>query len=98
MLSYYYHHSKYPVSTGSSTLINSSSSSSPTSHISVATIKNFSSNLSSNSETDSPTMPNNSEQFKQSLNTSETNTCKCKSIFKVDSIIFIPIIWLAGLN
>ena len=45
MLSYYYHHSKYPITTSASSTPTSSS------HISIARIKNFSSNLSTN-ETD----------------------------------------------
>ena len=42
MLSYYYHHSKYPITTSASSTPTSSS------HISIARIKNFSSNLSTN--------------------------------------------------
>ncbi len=61
MLSYYYHHSKYPITTSASNT-----------HISVATIKNFSSNLS---------IENDSTEVK-SVSSNDTNLCKlCNNLF-----------------
>ena len=60
MISYYYHHSKYPVTASGSSVFTSTSSGNNTSnasittspHISISRIRNFSSNLANADSTD----------------------------------------------